>query len=132
MTSAPLQSVCGAEILPWPNPDPTHTPPSTPEAQPFAFGCDASVFPAHEVAALERHGARFEELAAGSARPATPAEEHFLRVDREEVGPTSVAERAWLRLKARREYEREQKGHQPPAPPENYGMVEFDADRCWW
>jgi uncharacterized protein YifE (UPF0438 family) len=106
--------------------------PLTQEAQPFAFGCDTSVFPAAEVAALEKHGARFEELAAGRARPATPAEEHFLRVDREEAEPKSVAERAWVRLKARREYEREQKGAPPPAPPENYGMVEFDEDRCWW
>ena len=106
-------------------------PPTTQEARPFAFGCDTSVFPANEIAALEKHGTRFEALASGAA-PATPAEEHFLRVDREEAEPHSVAERAWLRLKARREYEREQKGSAPPAPPENYGMVEFDADRCWW
>ena len=108
-----------------------HTP-TTPEARPFAFGCAVSVFPAPEIAALEKHGARFEALASGAAKPATPAEEHFLRVDREEAEPKSVAERAWLRLKARREFEREQKGSAPPAPPENYGMVEFDADRCWW
>ncbi len=40
-----------------------------------------------------------------------------------------------MRLKGRREYEREQarEASAPPAvPPENYGMVEFDADRCWW
>ena len=107
-------------------------PPPAPEAQPFAFGCDTSVFPANEIAALEKHGPRFEVLTAGTEKPATPVEEHFLRVDREEAEPQSVAERAWLRLKARREYEREQKGTPPPAPPENYGMVEFDADRCWW
>ena len=109
----------------------THTP-TTPEAQPFAFGCDVSVFPAAEIAALEKHGPRFEALASGAAKPATPDEKRFLRVDREKEEPKSVAERAWLRLKARREYEREQKGAPPPAAPENYGMVEFDADRCWW
>lgn len=107
----------------------SHTPTTR---EPFAFGCDASVFPAAEIAALERHGGRFEALAAGAERPATPAEEHFLRVDRAEAEPKSVAERAWVRLKARREYEREERGTPPPAPPENYGMVEFDADRCWW
>ena len=108
----------------------THTP--TQDARPFAFGCDVSVFPANEIAALEKHGARFEALASGAAKPATAEEKRFLRVDREEEAPKSVAERAWLRLKARREFEREQKGSAPPAPAENYGMVEFDADRCWW
>ena len=23
-------------------------------------------------------------------------------------------------------------GSAPPAPPEDYGMIEWDADRCWW
>jgi uncharacterized protein YifE (UPF0438 family) len=107
-------------------------PKTTAPAEPFVFGCDTSVFPANEIKALERHGARFEALASGTARPATPEEKHFLRVHREQAEPESVAERAWLRLKARREFEREQKGNAPPAQPENYGMVEFDADRCWW
>ena len=100
----------------------------------FAFGCDVSVFPANELKALERHGPRLEALASGAARPTTADEERFLLVDRDEAEPKTVAERAWLRLKGRREYEREQAQEQsaPPAPPENYGMVEFDADRCWW
>jgi uncharacterized protein YifE (UPF0438 family) len=110
---------------------PTSTNPSAPNV-PFTFRCDVSVFPLNEIKALERHGARFEALASGTARPATPEEKHFLRVNREETEPETVAERAWLRLKARREYEREEQGTKPPAPPENYGMVEFDADRCWW
>jgi uncharacterized protein YifE (UPF0438 family) len=100
--------------------------------QPFAFGCDVSVFPPEEIAALERHGARFEALASRAARPATDEERHFLKVHREEAKPKTLAERAWLRLKARREFEQEQRQAPPPAPPENYGMVEFDADRCWW
>lgn len=107
-------------------------PKATETAEPFAFGCDVAVFPANELKALERHGARFELLASGAVRPATPEEKHFLRVHREQAKPETVAERAWLRLKARREFEREQKGSPPPAAPENYGMVEFDADRCWW
>ncbi len=100
----------------------------------FAFGCDVSVFPANEVNALERYGPRLETLASGLARPANAEEEHFLRVDREETAPTSLVEHAWLRLKGRREYEREQarEASAPSAAPENYGMVEFDADRCWW
>jgi hypothetical protein len=32
-----------------------------------------------------------------------------------------------VRLKGRREYENEEKVAPPPAPPEDYGMVEFDA-----
>ena len=41
-------------------------------------------------------------------------------------------ERAWARLKGRREFEREQRISPPPAPPpEDYGIVEWDADR-WW
>lgn len=103
-------------------------------AVPFAFGCDVSVFPANEVKALERHGPRLEALASGAALPATAEEEHFLLVDREEVAPATLAERAWLRLKGRREYEREQAraDETPPPVPDNHGMVEFDADRCWW
>jgi len=103
----------------------------TPE-QPFVFGCDMSVFPAAEVKALQKNGARFEALASGAARPTTPEAKRFLLVHRDKESPKTVAERAWLRLKARREYEREQKETPPPTPPENYGMVEFDADRCWW
>lgn len=106
-------------------------PESTAPATPFAFGCETAVFPANELAALEKHGPRFEELAAG-AKPVNDEEKHFLRVHREVAEPKTVAERAWVRLKARREFEREQRGSAPPAPPENYGMVEFDEDRCWW
>src|SRR5262245_12354540 len=100
--------------------------------QPFMFGCDTAVFPPEEIQALHQHGARFEALASGAARAATPEEKHFLQVHREKEKPKTLAERAWMRLKARREFEREQKETPPPAPPENYGMVEFDADRCWW
>ena len=62
----------------------------------------------------------------------TPEQEHFLQVDREEAEPATVRERAWVRLKGRREYEREQRIAEPPPPPEDYGIVEWDADRCWW
>jgi uncharacterized protein YifE (UPF0438 family) len=109
----------------------TKRPQPAPPAQPFAFGCDVTVFPPDEIAALELHGARFEALASGAARPGNAAEKHFLAVDREEAKPKTLAERAWLRLKARREFEQEER-KAPPAQPENYGMVEFDADRCWW
>jgi uncharacterized protein YifE (UPF0438 family) len=100
--------------------------------QPFNFGCDTAVFPPEEIKALEKHGARFEALASGAARPASDEEKHFALVNREKEKPKTVAECAWLRLKARREYEQEQQNAAPPAAPENYGMVEFDADRCWW
>jgi uncharacterized protein YifE (UPF0438 family) len=112
-------------------PIPTAVPQAAPAA-PFAFGCDVSVFPAEELAALEQHGARFAALASGTVRPASAEEKHFLRVDREDAEPETLAERAWLRLKARREYEREQRQAPPPAAPQDYGMIEFDADRCWW
>ena len=100
-------------------------------ATPFAFGCDVSVFPVNELAALKRHGVRLEALASGAAHPASADDEHFLLVDRDQAEPESLAERAWLRLKGRREYELEQARTQS-APPEDYGMVESDADRCWW
>jgi uncharacterized protein YifE (UPF0438 family) len=66
-------------------------------------------------------------------QPLTAEQEHFLKVHREEVEPTTICERAWLRLIGRREFERDDKAAQP-APPaaEDYGMVEWDADRCWW
>ncbi len=106
--------------------------PAAPVAQPFVFGCDVTVFPPEELAALERYGPRFEALACGSAHPSTDEEKRFLKVHREESKPKTVAERAWLRLKARREFEQEERQTPPPAPQENYDMVEFDADRCWW
>jgi len=99
---------------------------------PFAYRCSVDVFPPDERAALDALGHRLEALAAGDVPPATPEEEHFLKVDREEADPATVAERAWVRLKGRREFEAEQQAAAPPPPPDNYGMVEFDADRCWW
>ena len=109
-----------------------------PEAQsaylsrPFDFGCSTAVFPADELAALAASGPLMEALAAGEVEPATPDQEHFLKVDREEAEPETVLERAWVRLKGRREFEQEQAAADPPPPAEDYGMVEFDADRCWW
>ncbi|MCS6864974.1 MAG: DUF413 domain-containing protein [Gemmataceae bacterium] len=100
--------------------------------EPFVFGCDVAIFSEAELQALQRHGARFEALATGQAHPVTPEEKRFIRVHQEKEKPHTLAEKAWLRLKARREYEREQKEKPPPAPPEDYGMIEFDADRCWW
>lgn len=99
--------------------------------QPFAFGCSMDVFPADEVDVLTERGARLEALATGSVSPATAEEKHFLLVHREEAEPRTLAERAWVRLVGRREFE---KGDQPKPPekPDNHGMVEFDADRCWW
>lgn len=100
--------------------------------QSFAFGCCVDVFPAEELELLTQRGALMEALAAGRVRPSTPEQEHFLLVDREEAEPQTLAERAWLRLKGRREFEQGDKPHAPPEPTPDYGMVEFDADRCWW
>jgi len=99
---------------------------------PFEFGCSTDVFPADELRALYQDGGRLEALASGKVRPATPADERFLLVDRDEAAPTTLLERAWVRLKGRREYEREQNAHAPASDPEDYGMVEWDEDRCWW
>jgi uncharacterized protein YifE (UPF0438 family) len=100
--------------------------------KPFAFGCSVEVFPPEELAALSAHGNRLEGLAEGTVRAASPEDEHFLRVDRDEVEPETVMERAWVRMKARREIERADRQKTPPPPPPSYGMIEFDADRCWW
>lgn len=100
--------------------------------RPFAFGCSAAVFPPDELDALTEYGNWLEALAGGVIRPVTRDQEHFLKVDRGEADPKTACERAWVRLKGRREYEREEQITPPPAPPEDYGMVEWDADRCWW
>jgi uncharacterized protein YifE (UPF0438 family) len=100
--------------------------------RPFAIRCNTSVFSDDELAALTEYGNWLEALAGGVIRPVTAEQEHFLKVDRDEADPETVCERAWVRLKGRREYEQEQQMTAPPAPPEDYGMVEFDADRCWW
>jgi uncharacterized protein YifE (UPF0438 family) len=91
-----------------------------------------TIFPADELQALSEYGNWLEALAAGAIQPVTPEQEHFLRVNREEAEPSTVCERAWLRLKGRREYEQEHAIAARPSPPEDYGMVEWDADRCWW
>lgn len=98
----------------------------------FAFQCATGVFPADELAALVAEGARLEALAAGEVIPANAADEHFLKVDRSKAEPSTLLERAWDRLKGRREYEREQAQAPPPDPTPDYGMIEFDEDRCWW
>jgi uncharacterized protein YifE (UPF0438 family) len=100
--------------------------------KPFEFRCSTAIFPEDELNALNEHGARLEALAAGDVQPVTKEDRHFLLVDREEAEPTTTLERAWLRLKGRREIEEEEKSAKRPEPPEDYGMVEFDADRCWW
>ena len=100
--------------------------------RPFSLGCSAAVFPADELAVLEEYGHWLEALAVGAIRPVTPDQEHFLTVDRGEAEPQTVCERAWVRLKGRREYEREQHAAAPPPTPEDYGIKEWDADRCWW
>jgi uncharacterized protein YifE (UPF0438 family) len=84
-----------------------------------------------ELGALTERGHWMEALAAGTIAPATPEHEHFLRVHREEVEPATVDERAWVRLKGRREFEREQETV-PPPPPEDYGIIEWDREKCWW
>jgi uncharacterized protein YifE (UPF0438 family) len=98
----------------------------------FDFGCSTAVFPPEEVQALAQYGHWLTALADGAIRPATKEQEHFLAVDRDEAEPRTVVERAWVRLKGRREFEQEQQTAPPPPPAEDYDMIEFDADRCWW
>src|SRR5262245_43120564 len=97
--------------------------------QPFRFGCSTDIFPPEEISALSERGPWLEALAAGAISPTTPEQEHFLQVDREETEPTSVYERAWVRLKGRREFEREQATAPPPTPPEDYGIIEWDKEK---
>ena len=108
--------------------------PRTVSEKPFLFGCSTVVFPAEEIDALIAAGSKLEALAEGILLPSTPEDEHFLRVHSGQAEARSLLEKAWVRLKGRREYEREQAGKtaEAPADPEVYGMVEWDADRCWW
>ena len=105
---------------------------TTAYTQPFAFRCSPSVFHPDEIEALLEQGSLMESLAAGKVRPTTAEQRHFLLVDSEGAEPRSIAERAWVRLKARREFEQEEMEKAPLTPSPDYGMVEFDADRCWW
>jgi uncharacterized protein YifE (UPF0438 family) len=101
--------------------------------RPFVFGCATAVFPPEEVEALATYGNWLEALAAGAIQPATAEEEHFLAVDRDEAEPVNTLERAWVRLKGRREYERERKMAPPPPPPRpDDGIIEWDREKCWW
>jgi uncharacterized protein YifE (UPF0438 family) len=100
--------------------------------RPFAFGCATNIFPPDELDALVEYGNWIEALATGTIQPLTPEHERFLRVHREETEPTSVAERAWVRLKGRREFESEVAAAPPPEPPEDYGIIEWDKEKCWW
>ena len=100
--------------------------------RPFEFKCSTAIFPADELAALAKFGADLESLAIGSRLPNSADEKHFLQVDRDQAEPQSVLERAWVRLKGRREYEQQLAAAPPPPDSEDYGIIEFDADRCWW
>ena len=112
----------------------SNTPPNQrePELRPFRFGCSTHIFPLEEISALTARGQWMEALAAGTIAPLTPEHEHFLQVDREEAEPANVDERAWVRLKGRREFEREQEAAPRPTPPEDYGIIEWDKEKCWW
>ena len=100
--------------------------------RPFAFRCSTDVFPLDELQALKEHGNWLEALAAGTIQPESGEQAHFLEVDREKADPETVCERAWVRLKGRREFEREQEMAAPPEQAEDYGIVEWDKERCWW
>ena len=102
------------------------------ELEPFRFGCSTDIFPLEEFSALTQRGHWMEALAAGTIAPTTPEHEHFLQVDREEAEPANVDERAWVRLKGRREFERERETAPPRSPPEDYGIIEWDKEKCWW
>jgi uncharacterized protein YifE (UPF0438 family) len=102
------------------------------QRRPFAFGCSTAISPLEELESLSDYVNWMEALTPGAIQPVTPEQEHFLRVDREQAEPTTVCGRAWVRLKGRREYEREEIIAPSPAPPKDDGMVAFDADRCWW
>ena len=103
-----------------------------PERRPFRFGCSTDVFPLDEFSALSERGHWMEALAAGAIAPTTPEHEHFLQVDRDEAEPATLDERAWVRLKGRREFEREQEASPPAEPAQDYGIIEWDKEKCWW
>ena len=107
-------------------------PPKELKREPFDFGCSMTVFPPDEVEALDEHGHLLEALAAGRVKPVTAEQRHFLKVDRDEAEPRTVLERAWVRLKGRREFERDQDTARPAEPAEKYDIKEIDEDRCWW
>lgn len=101
------------------------------QRRPFDFRCSTVVFPPDEVEALTESGNWLEALADGRILPVTEEQEHFLKVDRDEAEPATLLERAWLRLKGRREYE-QQAVAEPLSRPVDYGIVDWDKDRCWW
>jgi uncharacterized protein YifE (UPF0438 family) len=102
------------------------------ERRPFEFGCSTHIFPLDEFGALTERGNWMSALAAGKIAPLTAEHERFLKVDREEAVPATPDERAWVRLKGRRAYEREQEGLAAPEPAKDYGIVEWDKEKCWW
>jgi uncharacterized protein YifE (UPF0438 family) len=102
------------------------------EHQPFRFGCATDIFPMDELGALTTRGHVMEALVSGAIAPTTPEHEHFLKVDREEAEPATLDERAWLRLKGRRELESEPQIEPPPSPPQDYDIIEWDKEKCWW
>jgi uncharacterized protein YifE (UPF0438 family) len=102
------------------------------DQRPFHFGCSTHIFPADELDALIERGNWMEALASAVIQPATPEHDHFLLVDREQVEPVTVDERAWVRLKGRREFECEEAKAVPPPEPEDYGIIEWEKEKCWW
>ena len=113
----------------------SHIPPANrkqPDRPPFHFGCSTDIFPIEELSVLTQHGHELEALAAGAIAATTPAHKHFLQVDREEAEPLTIEEHAWVRLKGRREFEREQQATPPPEQSEDYGIIEWDKEKCWW
>ncbi|MSR54115.1 MAG: hypothetical protein EXS09_12610 [Gemmataceae bacterium] len=102
------------------------------ELPPFQIDVAPGIFLPEELLALTERGRLMEALAAGTISATTAEQKQFLQVDREEVEPSTVDERAWVRLKGRREYEREQQSAPPPPLPEDYGIIEWEKEKCWW
>ena len=102
------------------------------EQRPFKFACVTDIFPVDELHVLSEYGNWLAALAGGIIPPVNEEQQRFLRVDRDEAEPETVCERAWIRLKGRREFEQEQERASPPSPPVDYGIIEWDKERCWW
>lgn len=100
--------------------------------KPYSLRCSSSIFTDEEFRALNEFGTWMEALANSAIQPSTDEQRRFLKVCAKEIEPSTLYEKAWIKMLARREYERETSPHMPASnPTEDYGIPESDLEH-WW
>ena len=100
----------------------------------FSITC-SNIFTAEEESILVRYGEWMSALEKGLISPMTTAQEHFIKVARNETPPETDYEKVWIKYKSRKKWEEkygDTSGIPPIMIPRHWeGLTVPDRDRCF-